>query len=319
MISGKGFFIWNLADKEILLPEFLASVAKEHNFSHLLLKVADGSRSYNVAGAPAVVSACHKLGIEVWGWQYVYGNSPVYETLAAIRRMDELDLDGFVIDAESEYKQAGAAAAKVYMSQLREKAEITIALSSYRWPSYHPEFPWDEFMTHVDFAMPQVYWMGAHNPTAQLARCVSEYRDRWPEIPIVPTGAAFQEGGWKASEEEIIAFAQAVKDQGLSAYNYWEWANAVRYGLWETVAGLDVELVNPEPVVPTIATVKTNVINLRSEPSAKTNANKIGALLRGTQGKIIEENMIGKEHWVKVQVEGWIAAEYYGSKLAELK
>lgn len=319
MISGKGFYIWQLADKEIPLPEFLASVAKEHKFSHLLLKVADGSRSYNVDGAPAVVEACHAEGIEVWGWQYVYGASPVYEGLTAIRRMDELDLDGFVIDAESEYKQAGAPAAKIYMNQIMGKIEKPIALSSYRWPSLHPEFPWDEFMQHVDIAMPQVYWMQAHNPTAQLARCVSEYRARWPEIPVIPTGAAFQEGGWQASEEEIAAFAQAVKDQGLSGYNFWEWANAVRYGLWETVANLDVELADPGTVVPTMATVETGVINLRSAPNASTNANRIGQLMRGTQGEIVEIEQRGRETWVKVQVEGWIAAEYYGSKLAELK
>jgi len=318
MIRGKGFYIWKLGDPDVPLSILLAQTAKEYNFSHLLIKIADGSSSYNAAGDIQVVEACHNQGIEVWGWQYVYGRYPLHEAIMAKKRIEELGLDGFVIDAESEYKTSGSMAAEIYMDELN-KVKVPLALSSYRWPSYHPEFPWDAFMPRVDVAMPQVYWMQAHNPTAQLTKCVQEYRQRWPDKPIIPTGAAYQEAGWRASEEEIVAFAQAVHDLGLSGYNFWEWANAMRYGLWETVANLDVELIEPEPVIATVATVKTGLINLRSEPSAKTNTNKIGSLLRGTQGKIIDQRAMGKEHWVKVQVEGWIADEYYGSKLAELK
>lgn len=319
MIKGKGFYIWNLADVEVVMPQFLANLAKEYKFSHFLLKVADGASSFNAGGAKDVVDACHAIGVQVWGWQYVYGRYPVHEAVMAKKRIDELGLDGFVIDAESEYKLAGPQAAKMYMDELVKGLHVPVGLSSYRWPSYHPEFPWDEFMNYVDVTMPQVYWLAAHNPTAQLTKCVQEYRQRWPDVPIIPTGAAFQEAGWRASEEEIIAFGKAVKDLGLTGYNFWEWANAIRYELWDAVANLDVELPDVDPVIPTNARVVTSLVNFRSDPNARVNTNRLGQLLKGTSGEILEHKIIGREHWVKISVEGWIAAEYYGAKLAELK
>lgn len=318
MISGKGCYIWQLDDDLVVLPKFLATVAKEHNFSHLIIKVADGATSYNSATAKEVVDACHAVGVQVFGFQYVYGHQPLYEAIMAKKRIQELGLDGFVIDAESEYKIAGVAAAKQYLDELKKDCAVPIALSSYRWPSYHPEFPWDAFMKRVDIAMPQVYWQEAHNPTAQLAKCVDEYRKRWPNVPIIPTGSAYHERGWQPTETELQAFVHAVKDQGLSAYNWWEWVNAIRYGLWETIAGMDIDLPEEPPEVVTTATVKTAVINFRSDPVVN-NSNLIMQLKRGIKGEILEVRDIGsQQRWVKIAVVGWIAAEYYGSTLAEL-
>lgn len=319
MISGKGCYIWQLNDDLVVLPKFLAVVAKEHNFSHLIIKVADGATSYNGSVAKEVVDACHNQGISVWGYQYIYGTWPINEAIMAKKRIQELGLDGLVIDAEGEYKKAGPAAAKQYLDELKRDLSVPIALSSYRWPSYHPEFPWETFMTQVDIAMPQVYWQDAHNPTAQLGKCVDEYRERWPNVPIIPTGSAYHERGWQPTEADLQGFVHAVKDLGLIGYNWWEWANAIRYGLWETIAGIDIDLPEEPPEVVTTATIKTAVINFRSAPDATTMKNFLMQLKRGTKGEILEVRDIGsQQRWVKIAIEGWIAAEYYGSTLAEL-
>ena len=70
--------------------------------------------------------------------------------------------------------------------------ELPMALSSYRFPGYHPQLPWREFLEHYDYNMPQVYWMKAHNPADQLERSVNELTAKKPSLPVIPTGAAFR-------------------------------------------------------------------------------------------------------------------------------
>ncbi|MEN6481175.1 MAG: SH3 domain-containing protein [Anaerolineaceae bacterium] len=320
MISGKGFYIWKLDTIEIpSIPE-LVQTAKAGGFSHLIVKIADGSVSANISSrgdlAAQLVKEAHKVGIQVWGFQYLYCTFPEYEAVKAKKRVIETGVDGFVIDAEAELKLAGPEAAKVYLTELKKGwSGIPIALSSYRYPSFHREFPWKEFMSQVDLAMPQVYWAGAHNPKAQLEQCLKEYRANWPKIPVIPTGAAYHEAGWQPAGGEITAFIEAVQKAGLPGYNFWEWANALRYGLFaETVGG------NPAPTTPTelsMAIVKTGLINFRSDAAIGNNV--IVQLKRGTQGKIVEVKQEGKNRWVKVQVEGWLAADYNGQQLVEVK
>jgi hypothetical protein len=145
-----------------------------------------------------------------------------------------------VIDAEKEYKASGKkSAAKRFMSQLRSACpNLTIALSSFRYPSLHPQIPWSEFLNECDLNMPQVYWMKAHNPGDQLTRCVNEFRAKIPSRPIVPTGAAFREFGWKPTDAEVQEFFIKAKELNLSAVNFWEWSDARSGnlpGVWETI------------------------------------------------------------------------------------
>lgn len=106
-----------------------------------------------------------------------------------------------------------------------EITDIPIALSSYRYPSYHPQLPWDEFLSKCDLNMPQVYWLKAHNPGAQLERTVEEFRNLEYTPPIFPTGAAFTEWDWAPTADEVLAFMERAKSLKLSGVNFWEWAN----------------------------------------------------------------------------------------------
>jgi hypothetical protein len=89
---------------------------------------------------PAVVEALRALGIQAWGWQYVYGSDPIGEARMAVRRIQQFNLDGFVIDAEAEYKQPGRAARRETLYERLRKAcpNLPLALSSYRFPILSP-------------------------------------------------------------------------------------------------------------------------------------------------------------------------------------
>jgi hypothetical protein len=232
-LQGKGCFIWKIKNCEGGDSALIAKKAKKAGLSHVLIKVANGIYSYNYDWArkidlvPPVAEALRSAGIEVWGWHYVYGSQPVSEARIAIRRVDELDLDGYVIDAESEYKGSGkASAAKKFMRELTGgiNSGVPIALSSYRYPSLHP-IPWNEFLEKCDYNMPQVYWMQAHNPGAQLAQTLREYES--PNIkyhpPIIPVGAAFREHGWEPTTNEVVEFLDTARALNLTGANFWEW------------------------------------------------------------------------------------------------
>lgn len=232
-LQGKGFFIWQIARTENGDPGAIATLAQQAQYTHVLVKIADGDHAYNVdsqTGAdrvPPLVQALKANGIQVWGWHYVYGDEPVAEANIAIQRVQALGLDGYVIDAESEYEETGKdTAAQQYMSRLRAALpNFALALSSFRYPTYHPRLPWQQFLEKCDLNMPQVYWLQAHNPVDQLTRCVREFQALSPYRPIIPVGAAFKEGSWAASSAEVTQFLQTAQSLNLSAANFWEWAN----------------------------------------------------------------------------------------------
>ncbi len=232
-LQGKGFYLWKISNCENGDAHQIAAKAKSAGFSHVLIKIANGIYSYNydwdqkIDLAPPVVQSLRAAGIQVWGWHYVYGDQPIPEARIAIRRVQELSLDGYVINAESQYKQSGkTTAAKQFMAELKGGLghTVPIALSSYRYPSYHP-IPWNEFLEKCDLNMPQVYWIHAHNPRAQLAQTLREYES--PAIkfrpPIIPTGAAFREHGWEPTLDEVIEFLDTARALNLTAANFWEW------------------------------------------------------------------------------------------------
>ncbi len=245
-LQGKGFFTWKIPNCENGDPSAIANVARHAELSHVLIKVADGTVTYNGTWGIAedlvtpVIRALRARDIEVWGWHYVYGDNPLGEAHKAIQRIRQYNLDGYVIDAEAEYKQDGKkSAAKKFMRYLRaELPSLPIALSSYRFPSYHPQLPWREFLEGCTYNMPQVYWMKAHNAGEQLLRCVREFQAMSPSRPVIPTGAAFREHGWQSTTEEVVEFMQTAKRLNLRAVNFWEWSDArsgIMPDVWEAI------------------------------------------------------------------------------------
>jgi hypothetical protein len=255
-LVGKGWYIWQLRRCENGVASAIAAEAVAAGLSHVLIKVADGTNIYNLnpnTGAdmvPPVVQALKNQNIQVWGWQYVYGYEPEGEAAIAIQRITGLGLDGFSIDAEGEYTLSGRdTAARTYMALLRQALPtFPIALSSYRYPTIHPNLPWQEFLEKCDCNMPQVYWVEAHNPAEQLARCVREFEAMTPLRPIIPTGSAYTQGDWTATPEDILEFLQAAQMLNLSAANFWEWGHTKLYvpELWETVKSYPWSYIPPQ-------------------------------------------------------------------------
>jgi hypothetical protein len=245
-LTGKGFYIWKVNYCENGDPDRITALAKSSNLSHVLIKVADGAFPYNIDNntgydyARPVIKRLQAANVKVWGWHYVYGSYPEQEAEIAVKRTLDLGLDGFVVDAESDYESPSKApAASRYMNILRSNlGSLPVALSSFRYPSYHAQFPWRNFLERCDFNMPQVYWIQSHNNAGeQLQRCVNEFKNLHPFRPIIPTGPAYKEHGWIPHEGEIIDFMNTAKNLNLPAVNFWYWEGCRRDTpqFWELV------------------------------------------------------------------------------------
>ncbi len=255
-LLGKGYYIWQIWNCERGDPYAIASKAKAAGLSHVLVKIADGIRPYNIDKRkidliPPLLAACREAGIQVWGWHYVRGDNPIGEARIAVQRSRSLDLDGYVIDAEGEYQTLRkTAAASRFMKELRAGLpKMPIALSTYRYPRRHRQLPFAAFLEHCDYAMPQVYYEQAHNPTQQLEICVEQYMALTPARPVIPTAPAYSRGSWRPTPGELIAFFAKAKEIGLTAANLWSWDIASRLAysdLWNAIAAFEW---SPEPPV----------------------------------------------------------------------
>ncbi len=261
-LLGKGFYIWQIPRCEGGNPNAIAARAREADLSHVLIKIADGSEwAYNfdqerrVDLVVPVISALRQAGIQAWGWHYIWGEDPIGEARLAIRRVRELGVDGYVIDAEKEFKESGKkSAAKRFMRELRSALpDLPVALSTYRYPSIHHEIPYSEFLEGCDYAMPQVYFEKAHNPEQQLERTVDQYMALRPARPVIPTAPTYATSEWRPTSDEIHRFFQKSKEMGLTAANAWSWDFASRPAyreLWDAVADFEWPANPPLPDMP---------------------------------------------------------------------
>jgi len=256
MLKGKGIYIWKIQHCENGDVNGIVEKSVEANFSHLLIKIANGIYSYNydwknnIDLVPPLAGKLHQKGIQVWGWHYIYGEQPIKEAHKAIQRIRELNVDGFIINAEGHYR-GKYAAAKSFMDILTsEITDIPIGFSSYRYPSYHPQVPWNEFLSKCDINMPQVYWLKSNSPGSQLEHSVKEYQNLEFTPPIFPTGSAYQEWGWSPTTEEIQQFLDKAKTLNLKGANFWEWSSCrenLPHNVWETIRDYTWEPISKPP------------------------------------------------------------------------
>lgn len=317
-LSGKGIYIWKIPDDADVKQ--MAKNCRDAGMTHAAIKVADAGYPYNnIPGssfdkAGALVRELHSFGLYAWGWQFVYGNTPQAEADMAIKRTLELDLDGFIVNAESAYKNKHSSA-EIYMDKLKRSlgGYCPLALSSFRFPSYHREFPWLEFLSKVDYNMPQVYWMMATNAGEQMERCYAEFKlPQYPQVPIFPTGAAFSEHGWRAYPNEVIDFMNAAKKLGVSGCNFWNYDHAFNRfpELWDAISGFDWEgegyvddPVDEDDILFYAICKAENALRIRGGPG--TNYPILDYLYRGDI-----EPIYGVENgWYRID-RGWVGGSY---------
>ena len=235
--KGKGMFIWKLSDIESGNVKSVIEKASFNNLEHILVKFADGRDPKQHDAIKTLMPIAREKKIEVWGWPYIYGNDPVEEAKLEGEWAINLGFDGFVIDAEVEYKN-NKNKAILYMNSLRKTIpNMSVGLSSYWWKTAHSSFPWDEFMAGCDFVMPQVYWSSSkRDPVETLNTTIQQFSIY--NKPIIPTGGDF---GVNFKIEELNAFMNRCIELKIKSFNFWHWGSA-NQKIWDAIKNFEIPL-----------------------------------------------------------------------------
>jgi len=234
--KGKGWFIWVLSQTLNGDPFALAAEAKDAGLGHVLLHIHDGYLSEEkVPGGRNLtpyIYALRSVGIECWGWGATYATTWSQGADRVIEAFDKHpELEGYVLDGEGPMKNRPNEAMAIMKKLRYYLPDVPIGLSSYRFPKYHPEFPWREFREQCDFDMPQVYWEQSTSVDAgklQLIASYNQFAQLSPKLPYLPTAPAYKVGGWEPTIWQIKGMFEQAKEMGMNGVNFWVLYQAMR-------------------------------------------------------------------------------------------
>lgn len=262
---GKGIFVYTSTQfYNGDIGKFINHVARL-KLNHIFLRIG-GCINANSSSFPERMQNVVSLlrlnfpHLQIWGWHYVYGGAwvdrygnaqysniatPEQEAAFAKYWIKELSLDGYVINAEKEFKLGLTKTGSLNNNKRAERfmkaikgIGVPIGLSTYRYPEYHMEYSWNGFFNSglIDYAMPQVYWGNyANAPRLELIKSVAQW-NKLVKLPFVPAGRAYiGDGHPSPTREEITLFNQTVKEMKLDGCNYWAFDYLVRHpggALW---------------------------------------------------------------------------------------
>jgi hypothetical protein len=232
VFAGDGMWIWQMSQVEGGNVAQLIARAKANGLEAVYLKGSDATKPFAQL-TPQLVEQLHAAGLRVCAWQYVYGSDPAGEAATAAQNI-RTGVDCFIIDAETEY-EGRYAAAQTYMKTLRAAVgpDFPIALSSFPYVDYHPQFPYSVFLAqgNAQANLPQMYWKAIG--TTPDRNFQQTYATNQPYAkPIFPTGQLY-EGPPATDVQRFRALAQGYGAQGV---NWWSWQHATP-GDWTAALG----------------------------------------------------------------------------------
>jgi hypothetical protein len=208
---GKGVYIWQPGTIEQGNPESIAARLQMAGVQTAALKICDGFRV--LSGYEPLVQTLRNHNIRVGAWGYSYlTRAPFQEAYAVAEACHQYSPDFYLIDVEAEV-EGNHGGARMFMNELRPAvAGLPLGLCSFWSVRLHPDFPWADFMSKVDFVCPQVYWRGV-DPVGKLIASQQGYAQapNAPEVPMpVVAGDLFLSEGVKPTPEQVLQFLNAA-------------------------------------------------------------------------------------------------------------
>lgn len=278
-IIGFGMWIWVIDSCEGGDIDAIIRVAKEHNVKYIMPKATNGTILYSrnwtkVNDVPRIKSlaiAAHEAGIAVIPWGWSFGKSPyspfpsisVPEARIAAQAVKELNADGWIVDAEHDWKRTGMAAeVDIWMDAFESEMvlqgrSIPVFVSTYRYPNLHRAFPYATWRDRLnpergDGWMPQVYWEMDYRSSAgeiQLAETLNQYQpflsSGGKQLKFIPAGSGYSRGDWSATPAQISGFLAKAITIGVPA-NLWSWQHMTP-NRWSAVKSVWGGIVLPDP------------------------------------------------------------------------
>jgi hypothetical protein len=239
VFDGSGMWIWYLSRAAGGDPDAIAARAAAAGVRTIFVKSADGDNVWSQFNASAI-AALKATGLNVCGWQFVYGNDPLGEARAAAAAKDA-GADCFVIDAETAYEGKYAQAQR-YVRALRAEVgdDYPIALTSFPYVHYHGSFPYSVFLGPgaATYNLPQVYWKTIGTTPDTSLQITYQYNTVYG-APIYPLGQAYD--GTNAAD--LRRFRQLSGGYGATGVSWWVWDYASSSD-WGAI-GADVAPIEP--------------------------------------------------------------------------
>lgn len=270
--DGKRVFIWNLSRSEGGDVGRIAAKCRAYGVDGVVIKSADGGHPFgafwNEDAGKAVVSYLLGRGIDVWLWQFVYGQVGLFygdqklgweaEADQALRALNVFGATGYMSDVEGEFESLGeqaAAVADAYCRRIREgapgKPHYWCPLAQ---PSYHRADVYAAFHRYVAAAFPQDYhgsmypagtpYYRPDRATYAALVCADDFRRQsFPQVPIVPSGDAIpreMNAAHAVTADEIRAWSSAWKGLGACGALWWVW-EYMTDEMWRAVGDVSFE------------------------------------------------------------------------------
>lgn len=342
ILTGVGMWLWVIDSCEGGDVERIADKAAEMELAWVAPKATQGTMLYhkNKTKLVPLAKALHARGIRVIPWGWVHGRSPYApyssiartEALVAFEAIHMMEADGWIIDAEHEWKRTWLnmhLEASKYMKPL-EDLSIPIFVSTYRYPKSHREFPFRAWQNTFqvergDGWVPQVYWEQDFRLLAGRYQLQASY-DQHKDLGYLAQGEAFYPsppvygaGEWRATAEQVLYFTKKVEELELTTYIPWSWQH-MRPEHWAALQSrwyrppFDLIIPDPEPEpdpLPEEAIKHVRVtaggLNVRWGPNS-ANSIATSALVQGAEVYVYE--IIG--YWGRIESDKchWIHLGY---------
>jgi hypothetical protein len=239
---GDGMWIWYVSKAAGGKVDRIARRAHRRGIETLFIKSGDAGSTWSQF-TPGLVEALQARGLNVCGWQFVYGDRPKLEAkvgAATVRR----GADCLVIDAEGHY-EGRYRQASTYVLTLRRLigSSYPLGLATFPYTDYHPAFPYSVFLGPgaAQYNLPQLYWKtigdsvdGAYDHTFVWNRQYAR--------PIMPLGQVYLD----PPPREIRRFRKLAIAHGFPGVSWWSWQHATRRG-WRAVGRAIVPLRSRRP------------------------------------------------------------------------
>lgn len=213
-----GMWIWYVSSSHGGDTREIIKQARRSKIGTLYIKSGDGTDVWSQFNKP-LIRKFQKAGLNVCGWQYVYGDKPAQEAkVSAVAKRRGADC--FVIDAEAEYEGNYSGADK-YIRELRRRVgkKFPLSLSTFPYVNYHPAFPYSVFLGPgaAQANLPQIYW-DAIGDTVRESIAVTWLNNRLYKREIYPVGQTYDDPRAK----ELTAFRRYSQNYG-TAPSWWSW------------------------------------------------------------------------------------------------
>lgn len=232
MTMTVGMFVWEelvSQDASILQPFADAGV------SRVYVKAADGvvggkwfsQLSNNLTALKAMFQ-------EVYGWHYIYGQG--LESSIALS-VSALDIDGWVIDAESEFEKANSNPSVYGVPVMKAFGLRPVLLTSFAYAAEHSGIGYKSWDTIIDGFMPQLFplYSGWPNIPGSITLAYQQYTGLGLTKPIYPLGELFLEAP--------LTPTQMVADNDVTSF-----LGNANVGGYEHAALWRAGIVSPTPI-----------------------------------------------------------------------